>query len=671
VSGEPSELDRLLAGEIERRIKVLASPTTALADLRAALHSLKGSSAMAGHAELALVIGQLGARLRLGEAGARDTVLEVLRAALARLQSGAPPFPTTWPEPPPALGPSEVDPRYSVEYHTAMRDRLGELDSVLADTGPSTAALEHAQRAVHAMKGASAAVGDDVVAWYCHGLETGLRKVAREERVARDAVVDLARHRALLALLIEDSARGIETLRLLAAPPEARQKMPAPKSAPPLAPPSSPPARPELEDPTLRIGRSALERILERLERIDSVPDELGSSAEIAMRMSSRLSELRLAVLGALRRIGPPRPWGPPAAALAELESVADSLRRSSLRAKLGAVAFRGSATAVRAATRSARTELRALRQSSMSWLFERVGSAVVRYADTQGKLVRVEIAGADVVVDRSIAERLYDPVLQLARNAIAHGIQSPERREAAGKPPLGTVWLKAERDANFLRVVVEDDGQGADVELVQRLAVSRGFANEELLQSTPESELMALLFLPGMSTQEGADLLAGRGVGLDLAQDTARRLGGSAHVRNRPGGGFSATLEVPSDQSVVDVLWLEEQGSWFALPVGYTGRVRLAPEASTPRLAACLGNRVSGRARYALDLITPGVRPIPIGVDRVGAVEEANLRPVPPLVAAAGPFAGAVLRADGALRLVLDGPALAARARVLSQRHG
>ncbi len=667
MSGEPGELDRLLAGEIERRIKVLASPTTALADLRAALHSLKGSSAMAGHADLALVIGQLAARLRLGDASARDIVLEVLGAALARLRSGAPPFPTSWPEPPPALGPSEVDPRYAVEYHTAMRDRLGELDSVLADTGPSTAALEHAQRAVHAMKGAAAAVGDDVVAWYCHGLETRLRGVTREERVARDAVVDLARHRALLALLIEDSGRGVETLRMLAAPPATRQKMPAPKSAPP----SSPPTRPDLEDPTLRIGQNALERILERLERIDSVPDELGSSAEIAMRMSARLSELRLSVLAALRRIGPPRPWGPPAAALAELESVAESLRRSALRAKLGAVAFRGSATAVRGATRSARTELRALRQSSMNWLFERVGSAVLRYADTQGKLVRVEISGADVVVDRSIAERLYDPVLQLARNAIAHGIQSPERREAAGKPPLGTVWLKAERDANFLRVVVEDDGQGADVAHVQRLAVARGFATEELLQSTPEAELMALLFLPGMSTQEGADLLAGRGVGLDLAQETARRLGGSAHVRNRSGGGFSATLEVPSDQSVVDVLWLEEQGTWFALPVGYTGRVLLAPEAATPRLASCLGNRVSGRARYSLDVITPGVRPIPIGVDRVGTIEEANLRPVPPLVAAAGPFAGAVLRADGALRLVLDGPALAARARVLSQRHG
>jgi two-component system chemotaxis sensor kinase CheA len=179
----------------------------------------------------------------------------------------------------------------------------------------------------------------------------------------------------------------------------------------------------------------------------------------------------------------------------------------------------------------------------------------------------------------------------------------------------------------------------------------------------------MALLFLPGMSTQESADLLAGRGIGLDLAQDTARRLGGAAHVRNRPGGGFSATLEVPSDQNVLHVLWLEEQGTWFALPVGYTGRVELAPERPAPRLGACLGGRVGGRSRYSLDLVTPGVRPIPIGVDRVGGIEEANLRPVPPLVAAAGPFAGVVLRADGALRLVLDGPALAARARVLSQR--
>jgi two-component system, chemotaxis family, sensor kinase CheA len=676
VSERDPELDRLLAGELERRLQVLDSASASDMDVRAALHSLKGSAAMAGYSDLALVIGQLSARVRAIGEEARVEAADILAEVLSRLDEHEAPFATSWPEPPPPLAPSSLDARYYAEYQAAMRDRLGELDQVLSSSGDAVIAIEQALRSVHAMKGASGAVGDDVTAWYCHGLEARLRVAMGHAATAPDAIVELSRHRVLLALLIEDPARGLETLRAVtAAAPASNRKPPSRRvSSPPTAPPNSTRAGStgrisDLEDPALRIGQSALDHVFDRLDGVDTLGDELASAAEAASRMSTRLAAVRLSVLDAVRRIGPARPWGPPAAALADLEAAADALRRASTRSKLGAVTFRNGAASVRSRLREMREGLTSLRRTSMGWVFERVDSAVRRFADAQGKLVRVETSGSEIPVDRVLAERLIDAVMQLARNAVAHGVQTPERRESAGKAPTGTIWLRAEREGNWLRIQVEDDGQGADVDKIREVAAARGLASAELLEQGSDPDLMGLLLLPGMSTQEGADLLAGRGIGLDLVQGAARRFGGAVRLRNRESGGLIATLELPSDQSVVDVLWIEEHGTEFALPASYAGRVELASAPPVPRLSACLGERAISTARLTVELIVYDVGAIPLGVDRVGDLEEVSVRALPPRIASAGPFAGAVLRPDGSLRLVLDGPALATRARVLSTR--
>jgi two-component system chemotaxis sensor kinase CheA len=686
VSGRDPELDRLLAGEIERRLPVLAASTASAMDVRAAMHSLKGSSAMAGYTELALVIGQLGARIRVGDTAARGTAAVVLAEALERLREHEPPFRTSWPEPPPPLEPSVIEPRYLAEYHSAMRDRLGEIDLALASTGDPLLSLEQTQRTVHSMKGASAGVGDDVTAWYCHGLEARLRTVGSDRGLAREALVELSRHRVLLALLIEDPVRGLHRLRALtmtAPPPRpSRPSSVSPSSAgPPSAPPPQPtqpttlppPARGSAPgyDAPLRVSQTALEQLFDRLESMDAVGDEIGASAAAAARMSDRLSELRLTLLDSMRRIGPARPWGPPAAALDELETTAEGMHRAAARAKLGAVTLRNGASLVRTRAREMREVITSVRRTSMAWVFERVSSAVLRFADGQGKLVQVEIAGAEVTVDRAVAERLLDAVMQLARNAVAHGIQAPEEREQSGKAPLGTIWLRASRDGNLLSVQVEDDGQGADVERIRQIAIERGFASADLLEQSSAPDLMGLLLLPGMTTREGADLLAGRGIGLDLVQTAVRRFGGTARLYNGAAGGLVATLELPTDQSLVNVLWVEERGTEYAIPVSYAGRVSLSNGASVPRLSSCLGERWTAPARFVVDLLVNDRGTIPVGVDRVGRIEECNLRALPPRIAGAGPFGGAVLRPDGGLRLALDGPALAARARVLAARSG
>ncbi len=573
----------------------------------------------------------------------------------------------SWPEPPPMLEPSRIAPAYRAEYLAAMRDRLGELDEALSSAGDAAGAIERAYRSVHSMKGAAGAVGDDTTAWYCHGLEARLKRTLREKQPPNDALVDLARHRALIALLLERPAHALATLRALAGhqtPPSAR-----PPSSPTRPPPSAPPpSRPvsddELEDEDLlHISSSTADRFLERLERIDLVHDELGGTAESVRQIAARLRELRASLLEALRLIGPPRPWGAPAAALAHIETATQTLGGAADSADRNGMVCRRNAEVLHGRVLEMRAAVSSLRRTSVRWLFDHVAHGIDRLAAREGHLVEIHSSGADLPIDRRVAERLLDPMMQLARNAVAHGIESPETREQSGKPKVGSITLHAERIGDWLRIVVSDDGRGVDVARIRELAVESGAITREAAESAHEDELFSLLFLPGLTTRDAADLLAGRGVGLDLAQDTIRRMGGAIRLAGRIGGGLSATIEVPSERGMVEVLWLDAGDQRFALPVGFTGRLGLARAMRHVPLSACLGLPDGSPPKLALELLIHGVQPISIGVDQASDIEEVSVRPVPPLITAAGPYTGAVLRGDGSLRLALDAALLAARA--------
>jgi chemotaxis protein histidine kinase CheA len=169
--------------------------------------------------------------------------------------------------------------------------------------------------------------------------------------------------------------------------------------------------------------------------------------------------------------------------------------------------------------------------------------------------------------------------------------------------------------------------------------------------------------------------LLAGRGIGLDIARSGIQRLGGAIHLSSRVREGFSARVDLPVESGVTSVLWVRAAGEEYAIPVASSVRVvKLDAEGEPPRvahLAACLEGRPSAGDRpmfaVAFDLEDPrDATPLAIGVDAVGAMEELLVRPLSPLVAGLGPYAGAIARGDGSLRLALDMHALAPRARAI-----
>jgi two-component system chemotaxis sensor kinase CheA len=676
-SGGPADrrersLDPLLATELQKRLRVLDDGHEQM-DVRAALHSLKGSLALAGYPDLSLVISQHAARIREGDASALEQVRELLSETLARLGRGEPAISTRFPEPPLGLAPSRVDQRFRAEYHAGMRDRLGELDAVLASTGDAAEGLSVARRSVHAMKGAAASVGDDVTAWYCHGLESRLRGVTSDPASMSAAVVELARHRAMIALLLEDCARGIATLRLVSSgepilprSAEGLRRGPRRKSQPVSRPPLA-----ESPDDAgqLRVAPAEVDRFFERIEHVSMVGYELVRGADLARQTATRLRAVQGALHEALRLLEPARSSGQNVVALSRIEAASATLRANAANAERGSVAFRRSAEVVERRSREMRGALLELRRTAVGGLFERLSRAITRFADEEGKRVRVELLGGELPIDRRVADRLYDALIQLAKNAVTHGIEAPEVRRREGKTELGVVRLSATRLGEWLRVVVEDDGQGVDTQRLRQLAVERGIMTLEQAERSQESELLLILFLPGLTTSSRADLLRGRGLGLDLAEDAVRRLGGTIHLRSGEAGGLLATLEVPSDQSVVDVLWLRECGDDYALPADFTGQLKLQRGGfQGVRLATCLGRSAREQAPVSVELRVEGALPLSIGVEQVAGVESVAIRSVPSLITLAGPFAGAVLKPDGQLKLVLDVPLLAARAWALTR---
>jgi two-component system, chemotaxis family, sensor kinase CheA len=344
-------------------------------------------------------------------------------------------------------------------------------------------------------------------------------------------------------------------------------------------------------------------------------------------------------------------------------------LRANATNAERGAAAFRRGSAVIERRSREMRGALLELRRTSVGLLFDRLSRAVMRFADEEGKRVRIVAIGGDLPIDRRVADRLHDALIQLAKNAVTHGIEQPEQRRHAGKTEMGVITLRATRLGEWLRIVVEDDGHGVDTARLRQLAEERGIMTHEQAARSAEGELLLILFLPGLTTSTRADMLRGRGLGLDLAEDAVRRLGGTIHLRSGESGGLVATLEVPSDQSVVDVLWVREGGEDYALPADFTGRLEPARGGFRGvRLATCLGRSAREQAPVSVELRVEGVLPVWVGIEQVSMVESVAIRSVSSLIALAGPFSGAVLRPDGMLKLALDVPLLAARAWAMTR---
>ena len=588
-----------------------------------------------------------------------------MREAISRLKSGNRATSSVWPEPPPDLVPLTLDPLTKTQYAAEISDRLVGIDKALASAGNPVEAAAVAYRHVHTMKGAASAVGDEPMSWFCHGLEDRL-KDAQTGDAATTALKGLARWRAVLGALLEDPQNALRMLRGIS--PRSRS-LPAPQATSPRSGDDDP--RAGGEDATIRVEAASIDRLIDRFVAIGLVRERIAARAERTRDHARKMRQVRAELTEALRLIGPPRPWGAPAAALTQIEHSASIVAAlgDELEQTLGAT--RGCDVTLKDSITDGKRVLSRMRQTPLKEMFGRLAAAVEAEARRTDREVNVRMVGSEETIDRRLAELLVEPCLQIARNSVAHGIEPVAARLALGKPAAGTLTLWARKSGNRLRVTIEDDGAGVDVAAVRKRAVEAGAVAHALADAADDNTLLALLFLPGFSTRETSDLLAGRGIGLDIALSAIQRLGGVLRLSSRYRQGFSARVEVPVESGLGSVLWVRAGNVEYALPTAHTIVVRKNEGDRTPHLAACLEALPNRSAAFAIELdVDPDEHgaTILVGVDGVGRTEEVLIRPLTPLLASMGPYSGAVIREDGSLHLALDVFALAPRARALGR---
>jgi two-component system sensor histidine kinase and response regulator WspE len=184
------------------------------------------------------------------------------------------------------------------------------------------------------------------------------------------------------------------------------------------------------------------------------------------------------------------------------------------------------------------------------------------------GKQVLLEIVGEETQVDRDILEKLDAPLGHLLRNAVDHGIETPENRRVAGKPDEGVIRLEARHRAGMLQILISDDGQGIDLDQLRQTVVERKLTNAEIADKLTEAELLEFLFLPGFTMKDKVTEISGRGVGLDVVQNVLKQVRGTIRVSSQPGKGTRFQLQLPLTMSVVRTLLVDIGGEAYAFPL-------------------------------------------------------------------------------------------------------
>jgi len=240
------------------------------------------------------------------------------------------------------------------------------------------------------------------------------------------------------------------------------------------------------------------------------------------------------------------------------------------------------------------------LRTTPLQRIVEPLPRMAREIAQRAGKRVDVEIRNAEIELDRSILDRLSDPLVHLFRNAVDHGIETPEARKAAGKPEAGKICVDARREKDRIQIEVRDDGAGIDLDALRQRAVSAGIVVSDLAEDLPAEDVAAFIFQPGISTAKAVSDISGRGVGMDAVRATIESLGGHIELATEAGRGTTITLAVPITAAVQRVLL-----------VGLGAEIAAIPIVKVERILECAEDRIERTANDAFVLVDDDPLPV------------------------------------------------------------
>jgi len=317
------------------------------------------------------------------------------------------------------------------------------------------------------------------------------------------------------------------------------------------------------------------------------------------------------------------------------------------------------------------RDTMMVLRMVPVASLFGRFRRLVHDLARETGKTIELSTEGEATEVDKTVIERLADPMVHLIRNACDHGLETPEDRVAVGKPPAGQVRLSAHQAGGEVMITIRDDGRGIDRERVRAKAESQGLLQPG--QQVSDSELLHMIFHPGFSTAAAVTNLSGRGVGMDVVKRTIESLRGAIDIKSAPGEGSTVTLRIPLTLAIIDGLLVRVGEERYVIPLAAVEEcLELSLEEdlrSRGRSFITLRDRLVPYLRLR-EMFDTGTRPDPhqkivviaTGAERVGLVvdqiigsHQTVIKSMSALHREVATFAGATILGDGGVALILD----------------
>jgi len=310
-------------------------------------------------------------------------------------------------------------------------------------------------------------------------------------------------------------------------------------------------------------------------------------------------------------------------------------------------------------------------RMQPVKRLFQKFPRVVRDLARMLGKEVELVLEGEDAEMDKTVLEKLEEPLIHLIRNAVDHGIEPPDERERLGKPRKGTVKLSAYYHGDRIYLEIADDGRGIDIEKVKKKALERGLISPDRAEKMTEKDILFLIFHPGFSTAEGVSQVSGRGVGMDVVMNTVSAFRGMIDIETERGKGTRIVLSFPLTVGIIRSLLVSVNGRYFAIPIYSVLEIIQGEDA---QITTVSGKEVLILRELTIPLINLG-EALEMGGGNVGYVivsqvgsqkvaftvedlfgdEEVVVKPLGKIVGEVEGISGATITGDGKVVLILD----------------
>lgn len=319
-------------------------------------------------------------------------------------------------------------------------------------------------------------------------------------------------------------------------------------------------------------------------------------------------------------------------------------------------------------------------RMQPIKKVFGRFPRVVRDLARNLAKDIHLELRGEETDLDKNLVEALADPLVHLVRNAVDHGIEMPDIREAAGKPRQGHIVLAAAQEGDHILLTISDDGAGMDPEVLRRKAVEKGMMDEEVASRLTESECFSLIFAPGFSMKQDISDISGRGVGMDVVKTSIAKLNGVIDIQSELGKGTTLSIKVPLTLAIMPTLMVMLGQQIFAFPLVSVNEIFnldlnktntvdgqqtvIVRDKALPLfyLRKWLTKDTVSENKSLTEhvvIINVGTRKVGFVVDQLIGQEEVVIKPLGALLHGTKGLAGATITGDGRIALILDFPEL------------